>query len=94
MKEVYLEKLPGVFESAAILFWHVEEGDSVDEGQAILRLSVEGKSFNINSPIEGIVNEIFFVEGEEVKMGDLVATIDEVKKADEEESDEEEEEAF
>lgn len=77
MKDVVLDQLPVNFESATLLRWNVEEGDSVREGQTLAKLSLEGKAYNLTAPLSGLIEDIFFDEGEEVKVGDVVATVDE-----------------
>lgn len=77
MKEVRLEKLPGEHETAAIFLWHVEEGDRIEELSPLVKLSIDGKTFTLASPAAGMIHEIYFEEGEEAHVGDVLATIDE-----------------
>ncbi len=86
MKEVLLDKLPLDNKVATVFLWHVEEGDEVEEGKNLVRLSINGKNFVISSPVSGIVSEICFDESEEVRVGDVLALIEEnVKKENQEE---------
>lgn len=87
--DVTLDELPGDYESMIVLYWHVEEGDFIEEGKQLVKLGFEGKSFPFASPVTGIVNEIHFSEGEEVRMGDVIASIDdEVENEEADEADE------
>jgi pyruvate dehydrogenase E2 component (dihydrolipoamide acetyltransferase) len=90
MMEVNLDELPGNQENATILFWHVEEGDQVEEGDELVKLSVDGKPFTFVSPVTGIINEIYFDEGEQIRIGDVLSTIEE-KEANDNEDEEVEE---
>ncbi|MBI1869683.1 MAG: hypothetical protein HYS07_00650 [Chlamydiae bacterium] len=92
MREVVLDKLSGDHESATVVFWYVEEGDRIKEGKKFVKLSIEGKPFNFTSPTTGIVNEIYCSEGEEVRLEDVLATIDEEEGVSEEDDDDEVEE--
>jgi pyruvate/2-oxoglutarate dehydrogenase complex dihydrolipoamide acyltransferase (E2) component len=89
--DVTLDELPGDYESMIVLYWHVEEGDFIEEGKQLVKLGFEGKSFPFTSPVTGIVNEIHFSEGEEVRMGDVIASIDEEVEKGEDDEDEDEE---
>jgi pyruvate dehydrogenase E2 component (dihydrolipoamide acetyltransferase) len=77
MIEVRLDELPGGHENATVVFWHVEEGDRVEEGEELVKLSVDGKPFTFSSPMKGIVHEIYFDEGEEIRLGDVLSTLEE-----------------
>ena len=88
MIEVPLDKIPGNNESATIVYWAVEEGDRTEEDDEIAKLSIDGKTFVFFSPAAGIVHEIYYGEGEEVKLNEVIATIEEdtVKKGSSEEA--------
>lgn len=79
MLEVHLDALPGDHRSATVVFWHAEEGDRVEEGGDLVRLSVERKPFNFTSPVTGVVNDIYYDQGEEIPLGEVIATIEEEK---------------
>lgn len=89
--DVTLDEMPGDYESMIVLYWHVEEGDFIKEGKQLVKLGFEGKSFPFLSPVTGVVNEIHFSEGEEVKQGDVIASIDEEVDAGEDDEDDDEE---
>jgi len=82
MKEVKLPELFEDMERATISFWHIEEGDPVEEGDDLLEVIVESETYNVPSPFSGILNEVFFEEGDEVEVGEVVATIEEEGKED------------
>ena len=79
MKEVVIDKFPGDYETATVLHWKVEEGDAVREGQTLVKLNLEGKSYSLAAPLSGFIQDIYIDEGEEVKVGDVIASVDESK---------------
>jgi 2-oxoglutarate dehydrogenase E2 component (dihydrolipoamide succinyltransferase) len=77
MKEVKLPELVENMERAVISFWHIEEGDPVEEGDNLVEVIVDSTNYNVISPSSGILNEVFFEEGDEVEVGEVIATIEE-----------------
>jgi 2-oxoglutarate dehydrogenase E2 component (dihydrolipoamide succinyltransferase) len=77
MKEVKLPELVENMERAIISFWHIEEGDPVAEGDELVEVTVDSNTYNVISPSSGILNEVFFEEGDEVEVGEVLAAIEE-----------------
>jgi len=77
MKEVKLPELVENMERAVISFWHIEEGDPVAEGDELVEVTVDSNTYNVISPFSGILNEVFFEEGDEVEVGEVLAAIEE-----------------
>lgn len=92
MKEVKLPELAENMERATISYWHVEEGDPVEEGDDLVEVIVESVAHNVPCPYSGILNEVFFEEGDEVEVGEVIATIEEEAREDFDFGTEEEEE--
>jgi 2-oxoglutarate dehydrogenase E2 component (dihydrolipoamide succinyltransferase) len=91
--------------TATVDYWHVDEGDALEEGDDLVELRTEdGGLLVIAAPAGGILRERFFEQGDEVELGDVIATIDDgldeldtdddtdEDEEDEKEEDEEEEE--
>lgn len=76
MKEIKLPELVEDMEVAVISYWHFEEGDPVEEGENIVEVTVDNETYNIPSPVSGILNEVFFEEGDEVEVGEVIAVIE------------------
>lgn len=76
MKEVTLPELVDGMKTAVISYWYVEEGDPVEEGQPLVEVTVDNESYDVISPVDGILNEVFFEEGDEVEVGETIATIE------------------
>lgn len=76
--------------TASVDYWHVDEGDAVEEGDDLVELRTEdGGLLVVAAPVGGILRERFFEQGEDVEIGDVIATIDdgleELDNADEDE---------
>lgn len=82
MKEVKLTELVEDMERAVISFWHIEEGDPIEEGDDLVEVIVGSTNYNVPSPFSGILNEVFFEEGDEVELGEVIATIEDEPRED------------
>jgi 2-oxoglutarate dehydrogenase E2 component (dihydrolipoamide succinyltransferase) len=79
-------KIPAVGESISsgvVSVWHKKSGDFVDAGEALFTLETEKVSTEIVAEKSGVL-ETKAAEGQEVKIGEVVATIDDSKTAPEE----------
>ncbi|RJP71404.1 MAG: hypothetical protein C4532_07730 [Candidatus Abyssobacteria bacterium SURF_17] len=88
---MYEVKLPNLGEDAGdeaiVSVWHFEEGDEVEEGDDLVEMTTDKATFNVPSPRDGVLSEIVADEGETVRVGEVLAVLE-----DEEEEDEEDEE--
>jgi 2-oxoglutarate dehydrogenase E2 component (dihydrolipoamide succinyltransferase) len=79
-------KIPAVGESISsgvVSVWHKKSGDFVDAGETLFTLETEKVSTEIVAEKSGVL-ETKAAEGQEVKIGEVVATIDDSKTAPEE----------
>ncbi|HEY2625941.1 MAG TPA: 2-oxoglutarate dehydrogenase complex dihydrolipoyllysine-residue succinyltransferase [Candidatus Udaeobacter sp.] len=79
-------KIPAVGESISsgvVSVWHKKSGDFVDAGEALFTLETEKVSTEIVAEKSGVL-EAKAAEGQEVRIGEVVATIDDSKTAPEE----------
>jgi len=80
-------KIPAVGESISsgvVSVWHKKSGDFVNAGEALFTLETDKVSTEIVAENAGVL-EALVPEGQEVKIGEVVATIDDSKKVPEEE---------
>jgi 2-oxoglutarate dehydrogenase E2 component (dihydrolipoamide succinyltransferase) len=78
-------KIPAVGESITsgiVSVWHKKSGDFVNAGDALFTLETDKVSTEIAAETAGVLDTIV-PEGQEVKIGEVVATIDDSKKASE-----------
>src|ERR1700745_2623283 len=76
-------KIPAVGESISsgvVSVWHKKSGDFVNAGDALFTLETDKVSTEIAAETSGVLDTIVN-EGQEVKIGEVVATIDDSKKA-------------
>ncbi|MBM3413595.1 MAG: 2-oxoglutarate dehydrogenase complex dihydrolipoyllysine-residue succinyltransferase [Bacteroidetes bacterium] len=76
-------KVPTVGESISevqLLRWNKKTGDYVERDQVIAELESEKATFEVNAEKAGVLTTIA-AEGDQLKMGELLATIDETAKA-------------
>src|SRR6185503_16839835 len=74
-------KIPAVGESitsGVVSVWHKKSGDYVNAGDALFTLETDKVSTEITAEKAGVL-ETKVNEGQEVKIGDVVATIDDSK---------------
>ena len=76
-------KIPAVGESITsgiVSVWHKKSGDFVNPGDALFTLETDKVSTEIVAETSGVLDAIV-PEGQEVKIGEVVGTIDDSKKA-------------
>ncbi|UCD56550.1 MAG: hypothetical protein JSV16_12035 [Candidatus Hydrogenedentota bacterium] len=78
---MYEVKLPDLGEDAGdeatVSFWHFDEGDEVNEGDDLVEMITDKATFNVPCPRSGVLDEIVADEGETVKVGEVLAILDE-----------------
>ena len=77
MVNVVLPELAEGVDKAVVACWHYGVGDEVNEGDDLVEMATDKASFNVPAPASGVVKEVSFEEGDEVKVGQTLATIDE-----------------
>jgi pyruvate/2-oxoglutarate dehydrogenase complex dihydrolipoamide acyltransferase (E2) component len=79
MMEFRLPELTEGVGEAVVSFWHVKEGDVIKEGDEIVEMATDKAAFNVPSKAGGVVKQILAKEGDNVKVGDVLAIIDNVQ---------------
>ena len=75
--ELRLGPLSADIEYATVAEWRKREGDAVSAGETILAIETDKVTQEIEAPVDGRLSEIIAVEGDEIKVGALLAVIDE-----------------
>lgn len=73
-------KVPAVGESISevtLLKWNKKDGDYVERDEVIAELESEKATFEVNAEKAGILKQAAINEGDTLKIGDLLASIDE-----------------
>lgn len=76
MIEVALPFLAEGVEKASVTYWHKSIGDRVEEGQDLVELVTDKATFNLPAPSSGVLKEILIEEGNEVRVGQVLARIE------------------
>jgi pyruvate dehydrogenase E2 component (dihydrolipoamide acetyltransferase) len=88
-QEIVLPKLDSSMEEAHIVSWEVKIGDVIKKGDPILIIETEKSSLEVESEVEGILEEIVVNEGETVPVGTVLAYVSDGKKDTEQKGDSE-----
>ncbi len=76
---MYEFKLPDLgegLEEGEIVSWLVEEGDTVGEDQPMVKVLTDKAEVEIPAPKAGKITKIYAQEGDKVKVGATIVTID------------------
>jgi pyruvate dehydrogenase E2 component (dihydrolipoamide acetyltransferase) len=76
VREVRLSALSATMESATLLQWTVQPGDTVSEGQPIAEVSTDKVDMDLEAPFAGTIVELSVEPGSEIPLGGLLATIE------------------
>ncbi len=77
MMKVVLPELGSEVNEATVSYWHHEEGDKVEEGEDLVEMATDKATFNIPAPCCGVLSKMHFEEGDIVKVGEVIAVIEE-----------------
>ncbi|MGI6224971.1 MAG: dihydrolipoamide acetyltransferase family protein [Peptococcales bacterium] len=73
--EVYMPKLGMTMQEGLIVCWLKEEGETVNNGEAIVEISSEKITNVVEATTDGVMGKILYTEGEVVKVGAIIAYI-------------------
>lgn len=76
MYQVVLPELGEGIQSAMVAYWHFKQGDVIKKDSELVELVTDKASFNITSDQEGVLKSIMVNEGEEAKVGQILAVIE------------------
>jgi len=77
MTELHLEALAPEMEYGTVIRWLKATGDTVTAGEVLVEIETEKVVQEVTSPVSGVLTEIVGVEGDELKVGALLAVIEE-----------------
>jgi pyruvate/2-oxoglutarate dehydrogenase complex dihydrolipoamide acyltransferase (E2) component len=76
MTEVKLPPLGEGIEKAGVSYWMKSAGDAVKEGEDLVELVTDKATFNMPAPATGVLKEVLINEGEEARVGQVLARIE------------------
>lgn len=77
MVKVILPELSEGIQKAIVSYWYFKTGEKVSEKDDLVELTTDKATFNLPSPCSGTLTEIKFCEGQTVKPGDTLGTLEE-----------------
>ena len=75
--EVKVPVLPESVSDATIATWHKKPGDSVRRDENLLDLETDKVVLEVPSPVDGVLKELKFKQGDTVTSSQVVAVIEE-----------------
>src|SRR6478736_805561 len=75
--EVKVPVLPESVSDATIAAWHKKAGDTVRRDENLLDLETDKVVLEVPSPVDGVIKELKFKEGDTVTSSQVVAIIEE-----------------
>ena len=76
MHKVYLPELGEGIKKATVACWHTACGEHVLKDDDIVELVTDKASFNVPAGALGTIKEICIKEGQEAKIGEVLAVIE------------------
>jgi len=76
MENVILPELGEGIEKATVACWHVSVGDKVSKDDDIVELVTDKATFNVSAGTLGTIKEVRFNQGDEAKIGEILAVIE------------------
>lgn len=76
MIKVVLPELSEGVDKAVVSYWYFKEGEKVNEKDDLVEITTDKATFNLPSPGTGTLSEIMFHEGDDVRVGETLAIIE------------------
>jgi pyruvate/2-oxoglutarate dehydrogenase complex dihydrolipoamide acyltransferase (E2) component len=73
--ELKLERVSEEQEYGTITRWFKQEGDPVSAGEVIVEVEAEKATQEVEAPVDGVLESVLAVEGDEIRVGDPIAVI-------------------
>jgi pyruvate/2-oxoglutarate dehydrogenase complex dihydrolipoamide acyltransferase (E2) component len=75
--ELKLGQLAAEMEYGTVMRWLKREGEAVTQGEPLVEVEAEKANHEIEAPVSGRIESILAEEGDEIKVGAVMALIDE-----------------
>jgi 2-oxoglutarate dehydrogenase E2 component (dihydrolipoamide succinyltransferase) len=77
MMDLHLEALAPEMEYGTVIRWLKAPGDPVAAGEPLVEIEAEKVTQEVLAPVSGVLREIVGVEGDELRVGAILAVIEE-----------------
>jgi pyruvate/2-oxoglutarate dehydrogenase complex dihydrolipoamide acyltransferase (E2) component len=78
MADIILPELAEGVDKAVVSFWHKDIGESISKGEDLVEMLTDKATFNVPATVTGKLVSVNAEEGQEVKVGDILASVEEV----------------
>lgn len=75
MVDIVLPELGEGVAKATVACWHVKAGDHVEQGQDVCEVVTDKATFNIESPVKGVIESVNIIEGKDATIGAVLGVI-------------------
>ncbi len=76
MSKLVLPELGEGIETAIIACWHYSQGDIIKKEEDVVEVVTDKASFNVPAIEDGQLKEIYYTDGQEVRVGEVLALIE------------------
>ena len=76
MTDVTLERTSPEMEYATISRWLKRESEPVTAGEVLLEIETDKVTQEVVAPVSGVLSAIYAVAGDEVRVGEVMGTLD------------------
>src|SRR5437762_7870306 len=81
MTNIVVPELGESVVEARVAKWLKQEGDRVEVGEPVVELETEKIDLEVNADKGGVIKTIKYKEGDDVKIGEVLAVVDETASA-------------
>ncbi|MCL8000918.1 E3 binding domain-containing protein, partial [Brucella sp. 21LCYQ03] len=85
LHKLTLPKMGESVTEATVTNWLKEIGDSIQEDESVLEVATDKVDSDVPSPVQGVLKERLFQEGDVVQVGDVIGLIESSGQGDEQE---------
>lgn len=75
-KSIHMPKLNEKMEAGVLAAWNKEPGDWIEKGDLLFEIETEKVVSQIESSDSGVLEEVFFENGDQIMVDQIVAVID------------------
>ena len=77
MKDILMPRLGNTMTEGCVNKWYKAEGETIAEGDSLFELSCNGKTYEIEAPVSGVVSKILVIAGAIVPVKEKIAEMTE-----------------
>lgn len=77
MKDILVPTLGESVTEATVGKWYINAGESIEQDGLLVELETDKVTLEVNAPVSGTLNEIAFLKGSIVKIGDVLGRMEE-----------------